>query len=141
MSLVDHPKHYNFGGPIDEDGSARYEVIKLIEDLGWGFDFCMANALKYLLRAPYKGAESQDLDKARWYLRRARGLDGRVRPDVARRLDMSAALAAWGLMEAGTALADAGPLARAVARIGEGDASGALRALAALKGQGSPQTP
>ncbi len=132
MSLVDHPQHYNFGGPRDADGSARYEVIKLIEDLGWGFDFCMANALKYLLRAPYKGAETQDIDKARWYLARAQGLDGRVKAHSFRTLDMQAALAAWGLMDEGAALVDAGPLARAVARIADGDPFGALAVLETL---------
>ena len=138
MSLVDHPQHYNFGGPIDEDGSARYEVIKLIEDLGWGFDFCMANALKYLLRAPYKGAEAQDIDKARWYLRRARGLDGRVKAQSFRRLDLDSAIAAWGLMAEGDDPAEAGPLARAVACIGAGDPFGALDALGALDGDQAP---
>jgi len=133
VSFVEHPKHYNFGGPVDEDGSARFEVIKIIEDLGWGFDFCMANALKYILRAPYKGAEQQDLDKARWYLERAQRHRGRIRAKPFRTLDLDDALAAWGLLPDG-ATADAGPLARSVACIGEGDPFGALEALRAAAG-------
>lgn len=130
MSFVDHPRHYNFGGPIDDDGSAKFEVIKIIEDLGWGFEFCMANALKYILRAPYKGALDQDLDKARWYLERAQRRPGRVRADCFRRIDIDDALAAWGLLSEAQA-EDAGRLARAVACIGEGDPFGALNELEA----------
>ena len=35
------------------------------------YDFCIGNAIKYILRAPYKGNEKQDLEKAKWYLDRA----------------------------------------------------------------------
>lgn len=65
---VNHPAHYNMGGPKEADGTAKYETIKVIED--WSLGFCMGNALKYILRAPHKGTEKQDLDKARWYLAR-----------------------------------------------------------------------
>jgi len=65
---VNHPSHYNMGGPKEADGTAKYETIKVIED--WGLGFCMGNALKYILRAPHKGTEKQDLGKARWYLAR-----------------------------------------------------------------------
>ena len=55
--LVDHPAHYTQG---------EHEVIELTERL----DFCLGNATKYILRAPYKGQEVRDLKKARWYLKR-----------------------------------------------------------------------
>lgn len=66
---VHHPSHYNMGGPKCEDGTTQYEAIKVIED--WGLGFKLGNALKYILRAPHKGTEQQDLAKARWYLVRA----------------------------------------------------------------------
>jgi len=94
---VNHPGHYNMGGPIGPDGSAEYEVIKLIEDLGWGFEFCMGNALKYTLRASHKGAEEQDLWKARWYLERAKGHRGSVRAIVFRVFSLFKAAEAWGI--------------------------------------------
>jgi hypothetical protein len=60
---VNHPRHY--GG---EDNP--YEAIKVIED--WGLGFCLGNALKYILRAKHKGTEQEDLQKALWYLNRAK---------------------------------------------------------------------
>lgn len=57
MSTVDHPQHYN---------RFSREVIDLVKNMG----FCQGNALKYLLRAPFKGAFREDLKKATWYLRR-----------------------------------------------------------------------
>lgn len=57
---VDHPAHYTQG---------KHEVIELTERL----DFCLGNAAKYILRAPYKGSELRDLKKARWYLTRCGG--------------------------------------------------------------------
>jgi hypothetical protein len=95
---VNHPQHYNQGGPIGKDGTAEYEVIKIIDDLGWGFQFCMGNALKYVLRAPHKGTEKQDLEKARWYLRRALAYPERMmQAPVARRLSIMKASKAWSL--------------------------------------------
>ena len=29
---VNHPAHYNMGGPKEADGTAKYETIKVIED-------------------------------------------------------------------------------------------------------------
>jgi hypothetical protein len=65
--MVSHPDHYN-PGPRDEDGSARFEAIKIIEvyDLG----FCLGNAVKYILRAGRKGDALEDLRKAEFYLKR-----------------------------------------------------------------------
>ena len=59
---VNHPQHY-------ESQRIVLEPIDLCEC----FDFCIGNALKYLLRAGHKegNPEEQDLAKARWYLNRA----------------------------------------------------------------------
>lgn len=56
---VDHPTHYQHPSGV--------EAIDLIEGLG----FCLGTALKYLWRLGQKDDVRQDLEKARWYLRRA----------------------------------------------------------------------
>lgn len=60
---VDHPAYY--GGADDP-----YEAIKVIE--AWGLDFCLGNAVKYISRAGKKdpAKETEDLEKAVFYLRR-----------------------------------------------------------------------
>lgn len=55
--VVNHPKHYT---------QYKHEVIELTEKLG----FCLGNAVKYILRAKFKGHEEEDLKKASWYLKR-----------------------------------------------------------------------
>jgi len=55
---VDHPNHYNEG----------IEAIDVIES--WDLNFNVGNVIKYMLRAPHKGEEIQDLEKAKWYLDR-----------------------------------------------------------------------
>lgn len=57
-SKVDHPSHYNKG----------IEAIVVIES--WNLNFSLGNVIKYVLRAPYKGTELEDLEKARFYLTR-----------------------------------------------------------------------
>jgi Protein of unknwon function (DUF3310) len=59
MSNVDHPAHYTAHSP---------EVIEIIERYELGYH--IGNVLKYLLRAPFKGKEREDLKKAQWYLAR-----------------------------------------------------------------------
>lgn len=64
MSPVEHdpvkkPAHYNFG---------KFEVIDVIED--WKLGYHLGNVAKYIARAPHKGEELQDLEKALWYLQR-----------------------------------------------------------------------
>lgn len=56
---VNHPTHYIFNG---------VEVIDLTEQLS----FNRGNVVKYVTRAGRKGSktESEDLEKARWYLDR-----------------------------------------------------------------------
>ena len=58
MNNIDHPKHYNQG----------IEPIDIIES--WKLNFSLGNAIKYILRAPYKNNELEDLEKAKWYLER-----------------------------------------------------------------------
>ena len=66
LESVNHPPHY--GGK-----DSPYEAIKVIEQLGYGFAFCIGNALKYLSRARKKDSSKtiEDLEKACWYLDRA----------------------------------------------------------------------
>lgn len=58
-SKVNHPTHYNQG---------RIEVIDFIEDQDLNFN--LGNVIKYICRARHKGRESEDLQKALWYLQR-----------------------------------------------------------------------
>lgn len=76
MSDIDHPSHYG--------GDVQYEAIKLIEDWGFGYGFCMGSAIKYNVRAGSKDgeAEAKDKGKAIWYLERAT----RLRPVFEERL-------------------------------------------------------
>lgn len=57
---INHPEHYTAGS---------IEVYDFIE--AWGLDFAIGNVVKYVTRAPYKGAKLQDLKKAAWYLSKA----------------------------------------------------------------------
>jgi hypothetical protein len=66
MEAVNRPAHYTQGG---------VEVIDIIEQITKDYPPAIAyhigNILKYLARAPHKGAMQQDLAKANWYLTRA----------------------------------------------------------------------
>lgn len=53
--LINHPSHYN---------QYEFEVCELTCAMG----FSLGNAVKYILRAPYKGDEVSDLQKAVWYI-------------------------------------------------------------------------
>ena len=55
---VNHPSHYVKG----------IEPIEVIES--WDLNFSLGNAIKYILRSPYKGNQIEDLEKARWYIDR-----------------------------------------------------------------------
>jgi hypothetical protein len=55
--MVNHPPHYTQYG---------CEVIEITEHL----TFNAGNAVKYIARAPLKGNQIQDLEKAAWYLAR-----------------------------------------------------------------------
>lgn len=54
---VNHPDHYKW---------LPVEAIEITEH----FNFCLGNALKYVMRADRKGKPIEDLKKAVWYLQR-----------------------------------------------------------------------
>ncbi len=56
---VNHPAHYK---------GKKYEAIDIIDD--YKLNFCLGNAIKYILRSGKKGARKEDLQKAIWYLQR-----------------------------------------------------------------------
>lgn len=60
---INNPEYY--GGSDNP-----YEAIKIIE--AWSLNFCLGNALKYIVRAGKKDAKkrNEDLKKAIWYLNR-----------------------------------------------------------------------
>lgn len=65
---VNHPGHYN-------SHPSGVEVIRITEHM----NFCLGNAIKYILRCEHKGNAIEDLKKARWYIDREikrRGGDG-----------------------------------------------------------------
>ena len=66
--MVEHPPHYNRGGIEAMDVARAFAVTP--EAFA---DHCRLTALKYILRAPFKGRYAEDLRKAEWYLKEARG--------------------------------------------------------------------
>lgn len=56
---VNHPNHYT-------SHPSGVEVIQITEHM----NFCLGNAIKYILRAEHKGNQIQDLKKASWYINR-----------------------------------------------------------------------
>ena len=48
--------------------TAEFEPIEIIEE--YKLNFNLGNAIKYILRAPYKNQETSDLKKALWYIQR-----------------------------------------------------------------------
>lgn len=73
MNLVNHPTHYQ-GKDI--------EAIDVIES--FDLNFCLGNAIKYILRAGKKGDKKEDLEKAVWYLNREINNDAK-RMDILKR--------------------------------------------------------
>lgn len=59
---VNHPAHY-------ASRNIGCECITLAQRQA----FCTGNVIKYLWRAPFKGHETEDLEKALWYARLASG--------------------------------------------------------------------
>ena len=57
--LVNHPTHYK---------GNKFEAIDIIED--YSLNFCLGNAIKYILRSGRKGDRIEDIEKAIWYLKR-----------------------------------------------------------------------
>lgn len=56
---VNHPSHYT-------SHPSGIETIQITEHM----DFCLGNAIKYIMRADHKGNKVQDLEKAVWYIKR-----------------------------------------------------------------------
>lgn len=65
---VNSPSHYN---------QTNIEAIDIIEDVTAGYQsnvkYHIGNAIKYLIRAPFKNNTVEDLKKAVWYINRAVG--------------------------------------------------------------------
>ena len=57
--MVNHPKHYT-------SHPSGVEVIQLTEHM----NFCLGNAIKYIMRSELKGKRVEDLKKAIWYIQR-----------------------------------------------------------------------
>lgn len=66
--MVNHPQHYT---------QAEKETIDEMVIL-FGYEatinFCVLNAYKYKVRAPFKGKMEEDLKKADWYINKAEEL-------------------------------------------------------------------
>lgn len=58
--LVNHPDHYK--------SKSGLEAIDVIE--AFNLNFCLGNAVKYILRCGKKDAAVQELQKAKWYIDR-----------------------------------------------------------------------
>jgi hypothetical protein len=92
-NAVNHPDHY--GG-----GDNPFEVIKVIERAGMGYDFCIGNAVKYIARAGKKDSDKQieDLQKAAWYIRRAESQYSPARSKILlSEIEVQQVAEAWGL--------------------------------------------
>lgn len=59
--MVNNPPHYNKGG------LEAIQVIKMALTREEYKGYLKGNVLKYKLRAPYKGKEDEDHEKANWY--------------------------------------------------------------------------
>ena len=57
--MVNHPPHYT-------SHPSGIETIQITEHM----NFCLGNAIKYILRADFKGKKVEDLEKAVWYINR-----------------------------------------------------------------------
>ena len=56
---VNHPKHYT-------QHPSGVEAIQITEHM----NFCLGNAIKYIMRADHKNNPIEDLRKAVWYIKR-----------------------------------------------------------------------
>lgn len=63
---VNHPSHYQFGGI-----EALDYIEQVVATYPPEYGYLIGNVLKYVSRAPRKGAMQQDLKKAAFYLERA----------------------------------------------------------------------
>ena len=63
IDLVNAPPHYKSKGVV----SLGVEVIDVLMAV-YKDNYALGNAVKYLLRAPYKGTMNEDLKKCVWYI-------------------------------------------------------------------------
>ena len=66
--MVNSPSHYQL------NGVEAIDIIKTILTPEEYLGYLKGNALKYIIREPYKGNPVQDVAKAKWYLSRYHGL-------------------------------------------------------------------
>ena len=66
--MVNSPSHYQL------NGVEAIDIIKTILTPEEYLGYLKGNALKYIIREPYKGNPAQDVAKAKWYLSRYHGL-------------------------------------------------------------------
>ena len=66
--MVNSPSHYQL------DGLEAIDIIKTSLTADEYRGYLKGNALKYMLREPFKGNPAQDVAKAKWYLSRYHGL-------------------------------------------------------------------
>jgi hypothetical protein len=57
--MVNHPVHYT-------SHTSGIETIQITEHM----NFCLGNAIKYIMRSELKGKQIEDLKKAAWYINR-----------------------------------------------------------------------
>ena len=65
--MVNSPSHYQL------DGMEAIDIIKAALTPEEYRGYLKGNALKYMLREPFKGNPAQDVAKAEWYLSRYHG--------------------------------------------------------------------
>lgn len=68
IDMVNHPPHYT------EHGMECIDAMLVEFNVDDVIAFCKLNAFKYLYRAPYKGSLEEDMQKANWYLSKAKEL-------------------------------------------------------------------
>ena len=68
LDMVNSPSHYQL------DGVEAIDIIKTILTPEEYRGYLKGNALKYIIREPYKGNPAQDVAKAEWYLSRYHGM-------------------------------------------------------------------
>ena len=66
--MVNSPSHYQL------DGLVAIDIIKTSLTADEYLGYLKGNALKYMLREPFKGNAKQDVAKAQWYLERYHAL-------------------------------------------------------------------
>lgn len=74
---VEHPSHYN-------QGMECWDEMELAFGLEATFHFAICNAWKYRKRAPWKGAQNLDMEKADEYMKKAKELKERMDNEKAR---------------------------------------------------------